>query len=492
MPISSNNYVQITSVVGGAEAVSRRELMLRVFTTNERVPTGSVVQFDKNSLGTSLADYFGSTSTEYDIAAFYFSFISKVATSPQNIQYARWANTDTSAQVFGSEAKELATLQTYTAGAFDITLGGVAFNVTGLDFSANATYADVATTLQTRIQAEGGALAAATVTYNATRTAFEFDTNGVADGDISFTEVTANMLTDLGLGASAIFSAGVSAETVTDVLNNSTNMNNNFGSYGFIPELTTDQVTDSAVWVDGRNIEFMYLLAVDEDNRVDIEAAIISYASCGMTYNLNPEQYPQFLPAAILASQDWDQPAAAANYMYQQTSGLDSSVKDDSLKSTLDNARINYYGQTQEAGKDFSFYQNGQLTGGTSDPHFMGVHAGEQWMKAELKADFLNMFLALNIVAADDSGKAIGISYLDATVLKAQSNGVIAIGKTLTTTQKNYIKEITGDDKAYLDVQSRGYWYKVEVDATNNTMDYLLVYSKRDAVNKVEGRHVLI
>jgi hypothetical protein len=454
MPISSNNYVQITSVVGGAEAVSRRELMLRVFTTNERVPTGSVVQFDKNSLGTSLADYFGSTSTEYDIAAFYFSFISKVATSPQNIQFARWANTDTSAQVFGSEAKELATLQTYTAGAFDITLGGVAFN-----------YADVATTLQTRIQAEGGALAATTVTYNATRTAFELDTNGVADGDLSFSEVTANMLTDLGWGASAIFSAGVSAETVTDVLNNSTSMNNNFGSYGFIPELTTDQVTDSAIWVDGRNIEFMYLLAVDEDNRVDIEAAIISYASCGMTYNLNPEQYP---------------------------SGLDSSVKDDSLKSTLDGARINYYGQTQEAGTDLSFYQKGQLTGGTSDPQFMGVHAGEQWMKAELKADFLNMFLALNIVAADDSGKAIGISYLDATVLKAQSNGVIAIGKTLTTTQKNYIKEITGDDKAYLDVQSRGYWYKVEVDATNNTMDYLLVYSKRDAVNKVEGRHVLI
>ena len=492
MPISSNNYVQITSVVGGAEAVSRRELMLRVFTTNERVPTGSVVQFDKNSLGTSLADYFGSTSTEYDIAAFYFSFISKVATSPQNIQFARWANADTSAQVFGSKAVELATLQTYTAGAFDITLGGVDFNVTGLDFSANATYADVATTLQTQIQAEGGALAATTVTYNATRTAFELDTNGVADGDLSFSEVTANMLTDLGWGASAIFSAGVSAETVTDVLNNSTSMNNNFGSYGFIPELTTDQVTDSAIWVDGRNIEFMYLLEVNATNRVDIADAISSYGSCGMTYNLNPDQYPHFLPAAILASQDWDQPAAAANYMYQQTSGLDSSVTTDSLSSTLDAERINYYGQTQEAGKDFSFYQNGQLTGGTSDPQFMGVHAGEQWMKAELKADFLNMFLALNIVAADDSGKAIGISYLDATVLKAQSNGVIAIGKTLTTTQKNYIKEITGDDKAYLDVQSRGYWYKVEVDATNNTMDYLLVYSKRDAVNKVEGRHVLI
>lgn len=492
MPISSNNYVQITSVVGGAEAVSRRELMLRVFTTNERVPTGSVVQFDKNSLGTSLADYFGTTSTEYDIAAFYFSFISKVATSPKNIQYARWANTDTSAQVFGSEAAALATLQTYTTGAFDITLGGVDFNVTGLDFSADATYADVATTLQTQIQAEGGALSATTVTYNATRTAFELDTNGVADGEISFTEVTANMLTDLGWGASAIFSAGVSAETVTDVLNDSTSLNNNFGSYGFIPELTTEQITESAVWVDGRNIEFMYLLEVDETNRVDIEAAISTYGSCGMTYNLNSTQYPHFFPAAILSSQDWDQPAAAANYMYQQISGLDSSVTTDSLSSTLDAERINYYGQTQEAGTNLSFYQRGQLTGGTSDPQYMGVHAGEQWLKAELKAQFLNMFLALNIVAADDSGIAIGISYLDPAVLQGQSNGVIAIGKTLTTTQINYITEITGDDNAYLDVQSRGYWYKVEVDATDNTMSYLLVYSKRDAVNKVEGRHVLI
>lgn len=492
MPISSNNYVQITSVVGGAQAVSRRELMLRVFTTNARVPTGSIVQFDKNSLATSLADYFGTTSTEYDIAASYFGFVSKVATSPQNIQYARWANTDTAAQVFGSKAVELATLQTYTAGAFTLTLGGVLFNVAGLDFSADATYADAATTLQTQIQAEGGALAATSVVYDATRTAFEFNTNGVADGEISFAEVTAGLLTDLGWGASAIFSAGVSAETVTDVLNNSTSMNNNFGSYGFIPELTIDQVSDSAVWVNGQNIEFMYLLDVDETNRVDIADAISTYASCGMTYNLNPDQYPHFLPSAILASQDWDKPAASANYMYQQASGLDASVTTDSLKFTLDGVRINYYGKTQEAGTDLSFYQKGQLTGGTSAPQYMNVHAGEQWLKAELKAQFLNMFLALNIVAADDSGKAIGISYLDPTVIQGQANGVIAIGKTLTTTQRNYIKEVTGDDKAYLDVQSRGYWYKVEVNATDNTMSYLLVYSKRDAVNKVEGRHVLI
>ena len=146
MPISSNRYVDITSAVGGGDAFPTRELLLRLFTTNERVPTGAVLNFSSSSLD-SLRDYFGSTSEEYKRAAYYFGFISKVSTSPKNIQFARWADAATSAQVFGSKLPVLATLKAYAAAAFDIVLGGVEFNVTALDFSAAATYADVATEL---------------------------------------------------------------------------------------------------------------------------------------------------------------------------------------------------------------------------------------------------------------------------------------------------------------------------------------------------------
>ena len=102
------------------------------------------------------------------------------------------------------------------------------------------------------------------------------------------------------------------------------------------------------------------------------------------------------------------------------------------------------------------------------------------------------MFLALQQVSADLVGQAIGLTYIDTGVAQGLSNGAISVGKPLTTTQINYITQISGDANAYKDVQSKGYWYQLTVNPTNNQMDYLLIYAKRDSVDKVEGRHSLI
>lgn len=495
MSISSNRYVDITSAVGGGDAVPTRELLLRLFTTNERVPTGSVLNFSSSTLETSLREYFGSTSEEYKQAAYYFGFISKVATSPKNIQYSRFADTDTSAQVFGSKAESLDTLKLITAGAFNVVLAGVTFNVIGLDFSSAATYADVATELQTGIQAEGGALAATTVTFDASRTTFDFDTNGTADGEISFEVVTIGVLSSIGWTENATFSAGVSAQTVTDTLSVSTSLNNNYGSFDFIPPaipLTDDQIVERAVFADGRNVEFMNLQRVLTTNRATIAGLVGGYASTGLVLAPLATEYPQLLPAAILASLNYDKPAASANFMYYTDSRLTPSVTTDTEADTNDALEVNYYGQTQESGVDVSFLQRGVLTGGATAPKAMGVHANEQWLKSYLKSQFLSMFLALQQVSADLVGQSTGMSYLDSGIALGLSNGSISVGKTLTTTQINYITQLTGDDKAYLDVQNRGYWYEVATNATTNTMDYLLVYAKRDSVDKVDGRHSLI
>lgn len=492
MPISSNRYVDITSAVGGGDAVPTRELLSRLFTTNERVPTGAVLNFSASTLETSLREYFGSTSEEYKRAAYYFGFISKLSTSPKNIQFARWANADTSAQVFGSKLPLLSVLNLVTAGAFDIVLGGVTFNVTGVDISGDATYAEAAATLQTAVRAEGGALAAATVAYDASRTTFNFDTEGSADGEISFSAVTAGLLDTLGWGANAVFSNGIAAQTVSDTLAVSTTLNNNYGSYNFVDALTNDQIVESAVFADGRNVEYQFYLRVTSANRAAISALISGYASCGMVLAPLATEYPEMLPAAVLASLNYGQPAASANFMYQTDSRLTPSVKTDAEADINDALEVSYYGQTQEAGVNLSFFQKARLTGGATAPKAMGVHANEQWLKSYLKSQFLNMFLALQQVSADLVGKSIGMSYLNAGISQALSNGSISVGKTLTTTQINYITQISGDDKAYLEVQSRGYWYNLTTNATTNTMDYLLIYAKRDSVDKVEGRHSLI
>lgn len=497
MAINSNKYVQITSGVGGAAAVSARELLNRIFTINELVPTGSVLKFSDLE---SVLDYFGSSSEEYKRAAFYFGFVSKSITSPSNINFARWADVDTSAQVYGAKAGTLAELNAITAGAIKITLAGVDADIF-VDFSLDASYSDVASELQTKIQAEAGTFATTTVVYNALKTQFILDTNGTADGTIAITGLAA-VLGPIGWDATAAFSNGIATQSITDVLASSTELTNDFGSYVFTDESLLDlvQVEESAAWNVTRNNEFQYHVPVLLANTQAYFDALSGYAGTGVTlYDAaNVDEYPEMLPCSLLASQDFSKSAAAANYMYVQDGRLTPTVTNTTESNSLDAIRINYYGQTQEAGSQISFYQRGTLMGGSTAPLKMGVYANEQWLKADLKAEFLNMFLAMPIVSADDVGKATGTSYVSATVDKAIINGSISQGKKLTTTQIQFINQISGRDDAHFEVASKGYWFTVDIsEETNNAvteyfLDYTLIYAKRDAVDSVKGRHILI
>lgn len=498
MPISSNRYVDITSGVGGATAVNARELKLRLYTTNELVPTGSVINFTNVD---SVLDYFGdSASEEYLQAQYYFGFISKVITSPSNIQFARWADVATSSQIFGTTPAALATLNTYSAAAFDVTIGGVTANVTGIDLSLDASFADVATEIQTQMVAAGGVLASATVVYNATRGAFEFDSNITDDGAISLTAVTANFLDDIGWTGQAILSDGIAAQTLTELVTDATEIDNNYGSFAFIPAIDVTQATELSTWNQTRNIEFQLHVKVEAVDASAFSTALIGITGTGITlYDPANNDYPWLLPCALLASQQFDKAAASANYNFQPDSRLTATVTTDLDADLYDGLRVNYYGQTQEAGTLLEFYQRGRLTGGSTAPIAMGVYANEQWFKATLKAEFLNMFLAFQQVPADDTGIAIGYAYIDPVIAQGKANGAIATGKPLTTTQQQFITSLTGDANAWRDVASKGWWRTIVITqeaapggGTQFVLDYTIVYSKRDSIDKVEGRHVLI
>lgn len=497
MPIPSSRYVDITSGVGGAAAVGARQLVPRLFSTNELIPTGSVLAFTDLE---SVLSLFGSTSEEYKQSAYIFGFISKVITSPKQVQFARWADADTSAQVFGAEAATLTELQAVTAGVLTVTIGGVDSEITALDFSGAASYADVATAIQAKLQAlVGTPVATATVVFDAQRGGFNFDSNTLADGDISITSTTAGLLTLLGWDSTAIFSAGIAEQTVTSVVSDLTEKNNNFGSFAFIPTLTLGEHEEAATWNNGRNIEFMYLVPTLRADAQSYYDTLNPYSGTGVTiYDPANGDYPWLLPAALLASQQFDKPAASANYNFQPDSRLTPTVTTSTEANTLQPLRMNYYGVTQEAGTLLGFYQPGILMGGSTAPTAMGVYANEQWLKATLKAAFLNMFLALQQVPADEEGELLGYSYIDDAIDQAKFNGAIATGKQLSVTQRNFITTVSGDENAYLDVGSKGWWRTVKISeettggVTKFFMDYTLIYAKRDSVDKVQGRHILI
>jgi hypothetical protein len=173
-------------------------------------------------------------------------------------------------------------------------------------------------------------------------------------------------------------------------------------------------------------------------------------------------------------------------------------VTTDADAATYDAIRVNYYGQTQNAGQGLSFYQDGVLMGTSSDALDMNVYANEIWLKDAILTDIMNLLIALPALPASNAGTATLLSVLQGDINTGLLNGTIEPGKTLTTIQKSYITTVTSNANAWRQVQDAGYWVTaqistyVESSVTKFKANYVLVYSKGDAVRKVTGSDILI
>ncbi len=288
MSIAITRYVNITSAVGGASAVAQRSLVARIFTSSFLVPPRSSVSFlDAESVG----DYFGTSSEEYLRAVFYFSFISKIVTTPASIQFARWTNTAVAPSVASAPANvpvDVATWAAISDGSLGITIGGFVATFTSISFSGVTDLAGVAAAIQTKIRLNANAnFSTATVTYDSTN-GFVFTGGAVGTGanllDISVqagsTGTNITGLSYLGwlpaatydangfYSAGALTSPGSAVETVTQALQYSATTSNNFGSFLFLNNLSLSLANAilAAAWNITQNNTYLFCAPVTSSN----------------------------------------------------------------------------------------------------------------------------------------------------------------------------------------------------------------------------------
>jgi hypothetical protein len=503
--IPQKKFVNITSGVGGGAGVRLRDYILRLFTNTEFVPPGQQLEFaDADSVGT----YFGTTSPEYKRAAFYFGFISKNITKPNKLSFARWVDVAVAPKVFGNTAvKSLAAYTAVANGSLALDLGTGPQNVAGLNLGGTASLAAVAAAVQAAIRAVvagGVAWTAATVTYDAVTNRFNL-VSGQAAGAGTMAVTVPGAGTDLApllgwtVASGGIINNGSAIETITTTLSNSAELSNNFATFQFLPALSQAQVVEAAVWNKAQNNMFMYLPRADAASAANLSAALIGTGGVGVTLSPLATEYPEMLPAMVLASTDYNRRNATQNYMYQQAGSLTPSVLTAANSDLYDGQRVNYYGRTQAAGQLIDFYQRGVLMGLATDPVDMNVYANEIWMKDAAGAALLSLQLAMGKISANAQGRAQLVAALSKVATQGLTNGTVSVGKTLSVQQQLYVTQLTGDPVAWTQVQNSGYWLDcvmqsyVTVDGrTEWKAVYTLIYSKDDTVRKVEGSHVLI
>lgn len=502
MAISFRRYVDITSGVGAGVRVPGRDLVGRIFSVNVLIPTDTVLEFEEAA---EVAAFFGSASEEYRRAAFYFGFISKTQVRPRKLSFVRYAP---------GAVPDLIAFRNVTAGEFSMNLDGNTVKVIGVNLSAAVSYADVATALETAIhtaaipQPDPDAdpeapmiWANSTVFFDARSKVFVFtagesracpiapaESNDPVYGIASMLRWTAD--------SGALASGGKEATSVTDTLDQNADRDNNFGSFLFMTDLSIDDMVEAGNFAHLSNVGFIYCQGVDATNAAGIHTRLAGFDGVALTER-NPAkvgEFPEMVPMILLAATDYTRRGGTINYMFHQLN-LTPTVTDNTRANLLDDLRVNYYGRTQQAGQVIDFYQRGVLQGSIQD---MNIYANEMWLKDRAGADIMTLMLALPKISANAAGRALVIGALRNVIDMALLNGTISIEKPLAYAQKAFITEITGDDMAWVQVQSQGYWLDAVVreftvdDRVEYKIVYLLVYAKDDVIRKTEGTHSLI
>lgn len=509
MSIPQTKYVAITSGIADTQAAAYKDLILRVFTTNDKFGIGTVYEFSGSNIAADVSDFAGATTIEAKIASEYAGWVSKRANKAQKISFMRYSFEAAAPYIYATQTAALATLKAITSGSMIINLGGTSYTLLGLDFSSATTYADIATALQSAVRANtsGGALwTSATVTYDADKL-FKLTGGATGANEIGYATAAASG-TDISgligwsLSSQAVLSQGQAAQTITDILNQSVNLTNNFLTFGFVSASDAYSNLDNiGAWVQAQNFNYRFCFDLSSANYAEGIAIANKYEGMTAHYNINygiAGVVPAWLMSAILpATTDYNAPNGVKNYMFQEfpaqavSVGLDG---DGTLYQTLDNACINYNGQTQKSGKKIAFYQNGFNADGTDS----AIFDNEAWLKDHISTDIINSFLALDFIPADNDGKAIITGILEDNAELCLNNHVFSKGQDLDNTQKGYITQLLDNDNAWLDVQTNGYKFNVTItteqsgNSTVHVGKYLLVYLKNNVIRKVEGQNILV
>lgn len=529
MTISLSRYVSISSGLGGGAVATTRALVGRCFTNSQYLSPGTFVSF---SDAASVGAYFGVTSEEYYRAVFYFAYSNTSFQRPQSIQFARWVDVACAPMVFSSNSAAPFVLATWTAvsaGKLTITIGSTSVTTGAMDFSGAADAAAVAAIIQAAIRSAGSAggavFTSSTVTYSATAPYAGFTFTGGATGANTVVVAAPGSGTDItgiaylgwlpqqtiassgAVSAGAIWANGSAVETITAMLTASASASNNFGSFLFLTNLalTLTEVKEAATWNQSQNVMFMYTVGVIAANAsawANASTGLGSTGGVGLTLSpvYSTAEYPEMLPMMVEAATDYTAQNSVQNYMYQQVAGLTSSVTTNANADIYDAISVNYYGQTQTAGNLISFYQRGLLQGSAVSTNILDMNAyvNEIWLKDAAGVALLNLLLGVGRVPANNQGKGQVLGVLQDVINQALNNGTISVGKTLSAAQQSYITNVTGDNKAWYQVQNAGYWVNCEImpipdlTPTQYEASYTIIYSKDDVVRKIVGVQTLI
>ena len=270
----------------------------------------------------------------------------------------------------------------------------------------------------------------------------------------------------------------------------------NFSTYCFLnsSKSSPENISTAYSYTAGLNFKFLavhYIDSTDLPTTSDIvEEADALKDIQGVHVVCGPDVSYTAIPMAILASTNYNRINSVPCLMYKRFPNVTADITSDDVYDTLTEHNVNFYGQTQANGNNLAFYQRGFNTDGTDT----AIYHNEIWLKSRIVSEFFNLAISVQKIPANYVGVGMIRNFILPVVDLAIQNGTILPNKNLTQTMRSKIFFLSGDEDAADIVAAIGYWLDIDIQYDGNEYKayYTLIYSKGDAIRKVEGTHILV
>lgn len=414
--------------------------LLNIVGNSTTLPIGDRIRFYSTKDMTAIGKDFASNTEEYKAA------LALVSQNPRPaiVAISRRLSSATAAELLGSLSADqtIGDYSSIVAGGFAITLDGAVKQISGINFAGVANMNAVAALIQTAMTA---AAAGSSCVWTGTR--FKL-TSGTTGGASTITYAVApaagtDMSTMMGLHAAGagIITAGASAESVTQSLQNLALISSEWYGVTLTAEATEQNIKDAAAWTEAQ--VKMFGCNGTASNNLDASSTVsLGYAlkTSGYRRTLatfdNVESYPHVSALARQFAVDYSAENSTITMKFKQLPGMSTLALTETQRLALVGNHMNYYTKFG----DSAMFAEGVMASGE---YIDQVHALD-WLKNNIETNVFGYLLTQPKVPQTDKGVSAVTQRVTVSLAQGQANGLIAPGVWLgaplgTVNQGDYL-----------------------------------------------------
>lgn len=380
---------------------------------------------------TSLASVLGDWPTTSEVYASATAFYGQTPT-PRDFLVMMSYDTDQAGSLVGGGSDTAEELGAITSGTLNLSVDGADFSITGLDFSADTTYDDIASTIDTALVT---AVAGATCTHNGYQFVIESDTTGVASAVSPATGTAANALGLEVHQAKAV--AGIVAEAPLDSLAAVVANGTDFTGLDIHKDLrdvliaeetaSVNSTFEFATFAEGASKIFMQTTndlttLVNTTNHVSAECKSGTFRFTMNVFSKNINTYVGSSVFGRAASTNFEAIGTTITLNLKQAPGIQA---EDLTPAEFAKLRENFCSAVVQIGKTANAFTDSRMASGS----WLDTTHGLLWLENRCETDLFNLLYTTNTkIPYTQAGINLVVSVLEGSLEAAVRNGLAAPG----------------------------------------------------------------